>query len=406
MVADRFSSGDVRIVVDNELEIVPPGVLSRSMMSMARHPDGAIFLNTQTGPLYKSDDNGGTWTPMPVRMPHLAHEQVLHGLGISRDGRLWLAHSSNAEYPDGLYGQDLFVSSSSDLGTTWRTSPTNFGAFPPGIPNMMFHEDGNRTFIERPDGTLMFTTTITASPSYQKKFPPSGPTDQGGQPGDLFSDIIFRSTDGGETWGDPVSAYPSLNPHETNLAIDPNDPDHILLMARCQRALTPDEDPEEFMRRTGNPEPDIKQGVLLESTDCGRTFQEAGWTNYYGHRCTVYWAPSNVVIVTHNAGPSDPNSESDDPWTGPRPQWRLWLGASGLVARISLDGARSWVDGTDTGTPDMGQSHEFVLVPQHSFTTPTVELSPNHFLTTYGYYWGHASKVTVNGLFWHIEASV
>ena len=54
----------------------------------------------------------------------------------------------------------------------------------------------------------------------------------------------------------------------------------------------------------------------------------------------------------------------------------------------------------------MTPAQKFVLVPQppgHSFTTPTVELSPNRFLTTYGYYWGHAQLLTVNGLFWHIE---
>jgi len=209
----------------------------------------------------------------------------------------------------------------------------------------------------------------------------------------LFSDIIFRSTDGGETWGDPTQAYPSLDPHESNLAIDPNDPAHILLMTRCQGELPPDQDPEGFMRRTCNPQPYVKQGVLFESDDGGRTFRDVGWTNYYGHRATVYWAPSNVVIVTGSAGmggcliPTCPYG-------------------SGLVARISPDGAKSWVDDKGTGTPDMTRAKRFELIPQppgHSFTTPTVELSPNRFLTTYGYYWGHAQQITVNGCFWHIE---
>lgn len=380
---------------DDEIEIVPPGRLSRSMMSMARHPDGSIYLNTQSGPLYKSSDNGRTWTAVPVEMPGRSHEQVLHGLGISRDGRLWLSHSSIADDPHGLYGQDLFVSYSADGGHTWTTSPTDFGAFPPGVPNMQFHEDGNRSFIEHPDGTLMFTTTIVPSPSYQEKFPRSGPFEYGGRPGDLFSDIVFRSTDGGETWGDPTPVYPSLNPHESNLAIDPNDPDHILLMARCQGELPPDQDPEEFMRKTGNPQPYVKQGVLFESTDGARTFQEAGWTNYYGHRARVDWAPSNAVVVTGCGGlggcllPSCPYGGN-------------------VVARISLDGAKTWIDDTGNGTPDLEEAQKSVLVPQppgHSFTTPTIELSPGHFLTVYGYYWGHAQLLTVNGVFWHIGAT-
>ena len=81
-------SGPVAVVLDGEVEIVPTGVLKRSMMSMARHPDGSVWLNTQTGPLYRSADQGRSWTPVPVEMPDLPHPQVLHGIGIGRDGRL------------------------------------------------------------------------------------------------------------------------------------------------------------------------------------------------------------------------------------------------------------------------------------------------------------------------------
>lgn len=43
-------NGPIDIKFDDEVEIVPLGTLSRSMMSMARYPDGSIYLNTQTGP--------------------------------------------------------------------------------------------------------------------------------------------------------------------------------------------------------------------------------------------------------------------------------------------------------------------------------------------------------------------
>ena len=384
----------IEIEIDDEIEIVAPGVLTRTMMSVARHPDGAIYLNTQTGPLYKSINNGRTWTPVPVGFPHLPRDQVLHGIGAASDGRLWLSHSSIDEYPDGLYGQDLFVSHSSDGGATWTTSSTDFGAIPPGIPNKCFHEDGNRTFIEQPDGTLMFTTTIVPARSYQEKYPGAFPDDNGGQPGDLFGDIVFRSTDGGETWGDPTRVYDFMNPHESNLAIDPNDPDHILLMSRCQGELRPDVDPEEFMKRTGNPQPYIKQGVLFESTDGGRTFREAGWTTYYGHRARVAWTPSDVVVVTGCGGLGN-CLQAQCPYGG------------NLVARISLDGAKTWVDDSGNGTPDMGQARQYEMFPMppgSSFTKPTVQLAPNQFLTAYSYHWGHKGLLPVNGLFWHIES--
>ena len=65
-------------------------------------------------PFYRSADRGRSWIPVPVEMPHLPHPQVLHGIGISADGRLWLSHGSDQEYPGGLYGQDLYVSHSGE----------------------------------------------------------------------------------------------------------------------------------------------------------------------------------------------------------------------------------------------------------------------------------------------------
>ena len=87
-LADDDHRVDVKI--DKRITIVPPGTLTRAMMSMVRHPDGAIFLNTQTGPLYKSTDNGQTWTPVPVKLIGVPPKQTLHGLGVNRKGRLLL----------------------------------------------------------------------------------------------------------------------------------------------------------------------------------------------------------------------------------------------------------------------------------------------------------------------------
>ena len=387
------ASGAVELVLDDEVEIVPPGVLTRSMMSMARHPDGSIWLNTQSGPLYCSGDEGRTWMAVSVEMPGLPLPQVLHGLGIGRDGRLWLTHGSIEERSDGLYGQDLHVSHSSDGGQTWIRSATDFSRVPPGTPNMQFHEDGNRTFVEQSDGTLLFTTTIVPAPQYAEKHPGAELEGYGGQPGDLFSDIVFRSADGGETWGDPTQVHPTLNPHESNLAISPTDPAHLLLMSRCQGELPPETDPDDFMQRTGNPRPYVKQGVLFESTDGGRGFQQVGWTNYYGHRANVYWAPSNTVVVTGAGGQGGCLMESC-PYGG------------NVVARISLDGTGTWLNESGSGVADMEKARVYELVPQppgHSFTTPTVELAPRHFLTVYGWYWGAAQKLRVNGVFWHLE---
>ena len=55
----------VKVKMDKTFIIAPQGSgVSRGMMSMARHPDGTIFLNAQNL-LVKSSDNGQSWTNVP-----------------------------------------------------------------------------------------------------------------------------------------------------------------------------------------------------------------------------------------------------------------------------------------------------------------------------------------------------
>jgi hypothetical protein len=145
------------------------------------------------------------------------------------------------------------------------------------------------------------------------------------------------------------------------------------------------------MRKTGNPRHYYKQGALFESTDGGHTFRlvSGGMTEHYGHRGTILWTQGNVVVITHQGGVPGKNEHDGQ-----------------VYARISLDGGKRWLDGTEAGTPLMGQSKKFLLVPRppgHSFTAPTLEVSDNHFLTVY--FHGDLSKniALVSGVLWHLE---
>ena len=53
------------------------------MLGIVRHPDGSIFVNTQTRGLVRSTDNGRTWEAIEA--------ENAFALGVTRDGRLWLA---------------------------------------------------------------------------------------------------------------------------------------------------------------------------------------------------------------------------------------------------------------------------------------------------------------------------
>jgi len=383
-----------KITIEGEATIVAPETgLGRAMLGIVRHPDGTIYVNPQTQPcLYKSADNGETWAAVPVNLPAPPRKQSQHGLGVTRDGRLWLLHQTSGE------GMDLFVSCSADGGRTWKTTPIDFGRFAPTAPEQPYtqcHNDYN-SFIERPDEMLMCGAGMRYDQSYYED--PTRLSDGLRRPDvHVGGEVMFRSTDGGKTWGDPTLVGASAS--EVSYALDPGNPDRIFAMTRIQRALLAGEDRETAIKRTGCP-PDTpsneaaiyKNGLLLESEDGGRTFQEApgGLTEYYGHRGTILWTERDVVVVTHQGGVAGQSL----------PDGRLF-------ARISLDGGKTWVDDTGTGTPSMNQCKKFELVPEppgHSFTSPTVERAPNEFVTVYCYYGGEEG-CGVNALFWKLETS-
>ena len=139
--------------------------------------------------------------------------------------------------------------------------------------------------------------------------------------------------------------------------------------------------------KTGNPRHYWKQAGLFESRDGGRTFNwpNGGFTSWYGHRATICWAQNNVVVIVHNAGYKDPRR----------------------LVRLSLDGGETWVNGTKRGTALMRLSKKFKLAREIGFCSPTIEMSPDHFLTAvYRYDNKKTSKLlrgVVSGIFWHIE---
>ena len=139
-----FPSGadDHRIQVQTGklVQILPVG-RSASMMKMLRHPDGSIYLNTQSTDssrcLVRSRDDGKTWTILPIQFsPEVPEGQHTTSFGIGSDGKLWLIHQGNTRSEGGeeLRYQDrqIFVASSSDGGESWHSLPFNFGHFSPG----------------------------------------------------------------------------------------------------------------------------------------------------------------------------------------------------------------------------------------------------------------------------------
>ncbi|MDE2757998.1 MAG: sialidase family protein [Acidobacteriota bacterium] len=369
----------VRVEIEGEVEIVPPGSgQGRGMLGIVRHPDGSIFVNTQSRGLVRSTDNGRTWEAIEA--------ENAFALGVTRDGRLWLA---------GPKAEDaISVSYSADRGRSWTAAMVDGADLAPSSkrPYDWVGDDYN-TFLESPDGTLMLGVGARNLPWYYQD--PDLMQDGLVRPdADIGGLFLIRSTDGGASWGDPTLMHPFVC--EVGLAADPFNPDRILAMTRIQRPLLAGEDRESTLEKTGcpanvpSPEPSIyKNGLLLESLDRGRTFREVpgSLTGYYEHRGTILWTGDNVVVVTHQA-----SNQSER------------YGA--LFARISLDGGKTWADGSPSGTSRMNQSTRFELVPKppgHSFTAPTLELSRDRFLTPYLHGSIAAGTATVTGVFWRLE---
>ena len=165
-------------------------------------------------------------------------------------------------------------------------------------------------------------------------------------------------------------------------------------MARTQRQLLAGENRATVEKLTGCPPGATsiyKQGLMIESTDGGRTFQlvAGSLTDYYGHRGTIIWTKNNTVVVTHQGGVRGRNG-----------------GDYRVVVRISPNGGKTWLDNTSTGTPSMNQSTKFEIVPNppgHDFTSPTVEISPDHFFTAYFVRLPGGQGNQINGVFWQLE---
>ena len=380
MIASGNDDHHVNVKIDRRAAIVRPTKgFGRAMLGMVRHPDGTIFVNTQTLGLYTSSDNGRTWKPSPVNFDSsVPTGQKLHGLGLGSDGKLWLLHQR--------HGAELFISNSMDGGRKWTTAAVDYANLAPSAPQKPFKSSDNdyNSFVELPDGTMMAAIELRYDHggNYWDNYQMADQSIPG------FHETVIRSTDGGKTWGDPTLMHQYVA--ETSMAIDPNDPSHILAKTRIQRMLLPGENRARVERLTGCPAGfawPYKNGILLESKDGGRSFKEAagGLIGFYEHRGTIFWAPNDVVVIAHNGGSND--------YT--------------VQARISLDGGRTWVDGTKTGTPLFNKSKEFELAPNppgHSFMTPTVEISPNHFLTAYAHLDAKSENLMmVSGVFWHIE---
>ena len=401
-IAAKANLSDVELVIDDEV-IIAPASAKLSAQNLVRAANGTIWINTgKTEPgLLRSADQGATWKTVSVNLPAVPPGQHLAGFYITRDGRFWLVHQLPPQVLDGKVVPDSdqrgFVSVSSDAGRSWQTSEIAAKGFAPSVRQDPYTSIEiawcHPNFVEQTDGTVFFSLSM--------RYDDWDDFSQADQSRPGVRDVIVRTADGGRTWGDPTIVHQHAT--ETAYVVDPQNPDHILAATRIQRKALPGEDLEAIRKRSAmdmtppNYMPDwaYKNGLLLESTDGGRSFHEVpdGLFGFASYRWSAVWTDENWLILASNAG-QDPGQKRN---------------FGDQVVRISLNGGGRWLDGSAEGTSAPNKAKKFVVVPAYrdigkmdhysSGVPATVELSRNRFLTLASYKRDRILK----GRVWNLE---
>ena len=368
-------------------ETVDISDMAGGMMNLLRHPDGTLWLNIQSGDLAKtlvhSSDEGKTWKPVPIHWSGVQPDQFPNGFGISRDGRLWILHQQKPGDQGHAYkGRKLYVSVSADHGGSWQTTEIDFHSLAPGGRADPYKTANTahayNNFIEDANGTLMFSTSLRYADWADWK------QEDQGRPG--IRDVMVRSHDGGQTWDDATIVHQHAT--ETDHAVNPANPMHLLSATRKQRMILRGEQRAQAEKEAlieGTPHigtPYVwKGGLLLESMDGGRTFQEIphSYTGFYGHRANILWTKSNVVIFSHCIGKS---VDTDLP-------------SPSHVARISLDGGKTWLAKEGGVTSRVDQSKAFLFC--RGDQTVTIDVSGGRYFTA-------IRNPPVRGFFWRLTS--
>ena len=233
---------------DVKLHPLPnPGKRTDTRTGMTENGD--IYVGGE-GYLWKSTDRGVSWT-----QDTLPAAGGGGGFGILAGDVFVLAYDAEAA---GVV-QNTFVMRSTNYGKTWSKP------FRLDISPYDFSGGGWCHIYQHPNGTAMMTVTLRHRDKAFEEW--DNPQVRG------MRDHIFRSTDGGKTWGDRTLL--AMHGAETSvLALRGSK--KMLAYVRAQRGRLP-HDPPNLEEMTGAEKDSgwpVKNGAVAESHDAGRT-----WTN-------------------------------------------------------------------------------------------------------------------------------
>lgn len=182
------------------LRAVGPALMSGRIESIAVHPDnpGVYYLGVASGGVFKTVNNGATWTPVFEKQTSYSIGYVT--IDAKNPNTVWVGTGeSNSQrsvaYGDGVYRSD-------DGGATWK----NMG--------LKRSEHIGKIVIDPRDSKVVYVAA-------------SGPLwSAGGDRG------LWKTTDGGKTWKPSLTI--SENTGVTDIAMDPKNPD-VMFVSAWQR---------------------------------------------------------------------------------------------------------------------------------------------------------------------------
>ena len=236
-----------------EVPLDYPDMPWRADPATGRTSDGRLF-SAMFERLFISDDEGRAWRPRPIRFDGFGG---CSGFGVQTDDTLLLLYNTPAS-EQGVRG--IAVARSADGSESWEPGePLDTSSYT-GPPDT----DGNK-FCALPDGTVIVAVCLrngTGITDYDgTELPPEQQS---------IRDFVYRSTDGGETWGDRALLVEDSS--ESNfLSLGGS---RVMAAIRRQRVVGPGDPPQSWQRAGANEPPINKVLFLADSDDGGRTWTD------------------------------------------------------------------------------------------------------------------------------------
>jgi len=212
--------------------------------------NNTYYAGSPSGGLWKTTDNGSTWTVLTDNNDALgvsdavvlagstpATDTIFIATGDRDGGSMWSLGGGN--YAD---NNSIGVLKSTNGGATWSTTGLSFTASQKKIINRLIIDPTNHAILYAAVSDGVYKTTdagvtwsnITSSTYVDLEFKPSN--SQVIYAGTMWGEI-FRSTDSGVNWSIVLTKY-NDNGRRVNLAVSPNNPNVVYaVMANTSGAL-------------------------------------------------------------------------------------------------------------------------------------------------------------------------